>query len=241
MHFTTIKPDAYVRYTISKIGDSLIFLPTIFTFCTLANAHPGMWKLPVFDYPQSCDEYVTRYPGSSDGNKTLYVGRDSAKSFIAYCYNMSTVPKTYINLINTGGVSISGNSVSAGYNYSSCGKSSPLVTQYTKVAYDPVTVAIDPSDTTFSTTSGTTFNWCNGAVAYATARDCTSFSSSSGRANVDVTGTGFKLGANTWTLSGYYPAGTATFSGTTVVNISGGGYCGDNLPGSRIYLIWTGP
>lgn len=191
-------------------------------------------------FPQSCDEYLAANPGSTDGNRTLYVRGDSSKPFTAYCSGMAATPKTYIPLVRTGGIVTSGNIVTAGYNYSACGKSSPVVTQFTRVAYDAAAVAIDPSDTTFSSSQGTAVNWCGIPLTFGVAQDCTTTNSSTGRGNVDLTGTGFGIASNTWTTSGFYPAGSATISGGNVVTITGGGYCGGTYPGPKIYLTWTG-
>lgn len=59
------------------------------------------------------------------------------------------------------------------------------------------------------------------------AGDCSGLNSSAGRANVDLTGLPFVVTA-TWSTNGYYAAGGATRSSNNqIVDISGGGYCGN--------------
>ncbi|HEX5752228.1 MAG TPA: GON domain-containing protein [Archangium sp.] len=62
--------------------------------------------------------------------------------------------------------------------------------------------------------------------AFGEAGDCVAFNSSTGKANVDLSGLPFAVSA-TWKTAGWYAAGGYTKSSNDqIVNVSGGGFCG---------------
>jgi hypothetical protein len=101
---------------------------------------------------------------------------------------------------------------------------------------------VDTTDTTFSTSTGyksfgpNTFY----SNSFADAGDCRGNGSQTGTANVDLTGTAFTVAAGQFSAQGWAAAGTATYSsGNQVVNLTGGGYCGDEAvaAGTRLQLV----
>jgi GON domain-containing protein len=153
-----------------------------------------------------------------------------------YCHDMAGTPREYLTLPRTGG----------SYNYSQYGQgpntaSGGLRTTFSKVRFQPQTLTIDLSDITFSQSTGwkrfaSTYVYSNG---YGLAGDCVSAWSSSGTANIDLTGTPFAIVPNQFKVDGSQPAGSTTPNGYQVVNVTGGGYCGANsVPSGFLQLTW---
>ena len=162
----------------------------------------------------SCDA-VAAAGGTQDQDYTLYLGQDSNKPYEAYC---ATGGGTYLTL-PTG----------AGRNFSQyinvAGKS--VSTTWNRVRFDPATQTLDIEDFRFATSTGGIPQWDTYTVVYGMAGDCSGFNSSVGHANVDLTGLPFVVTAN-WRTDGYYAAGGSTRSSNDqVVDITGGGYCGN--------------
>ena len=174
--------------------------------------------------PTRCLDIATAHPGAPDGTYWIFPNN---QAFQVYCKGMGTsTPAEYLTLVNTG----------SGINFSqyTAGGASPgsnVVTTYTKVWLDPATLLVNTGDQTFSSSTGSLVhsNDPNAQVTsmpYATAMSCDG--SASGIANVDITGTPFKV-TDPFQLGGFGPSGTTTFSsGNQVVNLTGGGFCGWN-------------
>jgi hypothetical protein len=155
-----------------------------------------------------------------------------------YCGDMAGSPKEYITLAHTG----------PGENYSeyAAGGASggtSVVTQYTKIRFNPIPISLFPitfeantADQTYATSTGALCHSggnppCTGgstyvtSMPYADAAGCDS--SANGSANVDFRGTPFNV-VNSFALGGNVPVGTTTVTGTQVINATGGGFCGWN-------------
>ena len=170
-------------------------------------------------------------PAATDGD---YIISPGGNTFTVYCHDMAGAPREYLTLANTG----------AGSNYSAYGQlSSPpgnVITQYTRIRLDPMTLLVDISDQTFATSTG--YQCCIGptpvtSMPYANAASCIGWDD--GHANVDLAGTSFKV-RDTFTLEGWFPAGSINGSymywGETrlvdaqTFSMTAGGSCGGMGP-----------
>jgi hypothetical protein len=176
--------------------------------------------------PASCTDIATANPSATDGDYTIY---PNGETVAVYCADMSSAPKEYLTLQNT----------TNGANYSTDVDSwgEQVRTDFTKVRLDPATLRVNIGDARFSTTAGyVNYNNHYGPENYAVASDCAAFYSQRGRANVDLTGTPFYVN-DTFVPQGFLQAGSSSFSSASqVVNLTGGGWCGDNEPSGHTYL-----
>jgi len=182
---------------------------------------------------QSCQDVRSRNPQASDGN---YVISPNGDSFVVYCYNMAGQPREYLPLVQTGPGSNYSRYASGGAVYGN-----DVVTLFTKVRIDPQTLVADTGDLTFATSSGS-ISGANGVsqMPYATAADCRGGGSQTGTANIDLTGTPFIV-RDSFKSTGYLPGGSAQPSANgRIVNLTGGGDCGDEEPVSGPGLVYCG-
>lgn len=197
-----------------------------------------------FGKPASCDQLKASNPQVADGPFTLFVDGDPSKGWSAFCV-MSAVPATYLNLVNTG---------NANFAQYTAGGARPGVnvhTTYQRVHIDPVSLQVDPNDTTFSSSTGQIMDNAGGSatqVGYGAACDCIGSFSQTGIANVDLNGTPFAVAPDAFETSGFRSAGNAVYSADgKVVNLIGGGFCGCYIPKlnasrvARLQLLFVGP
>ncbi|MCP4662359.1 MAG: DUF11 domain-containing protein [bacterium] len=179
--------------------------------------------------PVSCADVLAQDPTAVDGQYTIAPG---GTLFSAYCHDMAGTPLEYLTLANTGG--------SFNFGQYTAGGAAPgtnVRTRYTRIRVDPATLLVTINDKTFSTSTGSlNQGGLQTSVNYGRAQDCLASGSSTGLANVDLRGLPFAV-TDTWTLAGFNPGGSSTFSfANQVVNATGGGYCGWNSPGATLSL-----
>jgi hypothetical protein len=130
-----------------------------------------------------------------DGSQTLFVAADPAKPWAARCVG----GRAYLPLARVG----------AGANYSqytaggySIGQN--VVTRYTAVRLDPVSLFVDVSDQTFSTSSGVLQGSGErvSSMPYGVAMDCVSKQTATGKANIDLRDTPFAIRDNVFAAGG---------------------------------------
>lgn len=176
---------------------------------------------PIFE---TCADVKANDPGAADGEYELHVAKDASKPWTAYCHDMAGTPKEYLPLVQTQDRNFSQ------YSANDPGETT-VVTAFTRVRLDPVTLLVDIDDLTFSTSEGMVNH--GGPVTsmpYAIAEGCTAGNVADGVANVDLVGTPFKV-IDPFCTKGAAAAGEAVFSANDqVVDLTGGGFCG-----------WTGP
>lgn len=189
----------------------------------------SVWAAPFL--PTSCQEIRNADPTATDGEYEIY---PNEQVFTVYCYDMAGTPHEYLTLQNTGG----------GSNFSNAEQDATrsLTTWYEKVRIDPQTLLVDIGDRTFSTSQGyVDIGPRRFSIPYAIAFDCVWYYSSTGKANIDLSGTPFAV-IDTFFVDGYAPAGTAVFSSADqVVDLQGGGYCGWIGPGVQRPDLFEGP
>ncbi len=171
--------------------------------------------------PSTCP---TTCPASGTaGNLTICPSGDSHQIQV-YCDGKG---KAYLN-VKSGDTT----------NYSLYGKSPNTnggtpITRFTKLRFNPGSLTVSVDDFTFATS--TTTNYCFGRTCYTTvnlanAGDCLVDNvppPATGRANVDLTGTGLVMVPNQFAVGGFFAGDTATYSSNNqIVNLVGGGYCG---------------
>ena len=167
--------------------------------------------------PTSCAGLQTEHEITSDGENTLYVGGDPAKPWTAYCHDMAGTASTYLTLQATG----------PGLNYSQFlyfNLDNPVTTTFSRVRIDPATLNVDIDDLTFSQSSGgVSYNGRSvTSMPYAAPETCDGLSA---HANVDLTGTPFKV-TDTFTTAGSGGSATATpAQNGQVVNLEAHGFC----------------
>jgi hypothetical protein len=190
-------------------------------------------------YPSSCAELRATRPTTGDGSTTLFLKGRSDSPYTAYCADMTTAsPATYLTLLRTGGLANT-----SSYDATTIGTTT-VVTTWTRVRFDPVAVAIVPSDFRYSQSTGSVTHESTTQVPYGVARDCAQTGRALGVANVDLRGLPFTTIPN-WSLGGYLPLGSTTLSSfNQAVALTGGGSCGWNAPdadrlgGTPIPLRW---
>jgi len=184
----------------------------------------------------SCQSILDAGSSNGDGIYTIDPdGKDAIPSFEVYCHDMQQdAPKEYLELKNIGDK----------YNYSlyksggsRTGKD--VVTHYTKIRINPETLIVDTGDRTFSSTTGKLYyrgRPSETSAGYGYAWDCIRSNSAKGTANIDLTGTPFKI-HDDLIFSPNHPTGSYHGNGTSsfeenrqIVNTTGGGYCGGNSP-----------
>lgn len=190
--------------------------------CTVTLG-PDLGINAAFGKPQSCTQIPASFPQAQNGSYTLFVNGDANKPWTAYC-QMGAATNTYLGLQN----------VTTG-NYSQYtaggGRTGTNVrTSFQRLRIDPSTLIVDCGDLTFSSSYGQ-INHPDGSkttqMAYGSAQDCVSTSSSSGVGNVDLSGTPFAIAASAFSVSGYSAQGNAGYStDSRIVNLRGGGFCG---------------
>ncbi len=174
--------------------------------------------------PSSCAELRLRSPSTTatDGAYTIYFGGATDRPFTAYCLGMATAsPRTYLTLPNGPATNTSG------YDATLVGGTT-VTTLWTRVRLTGM--SLDPSDYTFSSSTGSVVHEMTTQVPYGVARDC-SGGAPLGHAHVDLRGTPFAVSASSWLLGGFAPTGsTTTASFEQEADIIGGGFCGWNAP-----------
>ncbi|AKF85985.1 hypothetical protein MFUL124B02_19735 [Myxococcus fulvus 124B02] len=173
---------------------------------------------------RTCREIKNARPTADDGEYALHLMGDAARPWRAYCHDMAGTPREYLTLQETG--------LSSNFSQYTAGGAMPgttVRTSYLRLRIDPVTLRIDTSDRTFTRTEGTV--WHGGtpitALPFATAMSCDW--GDTGRANIDLRGTSFKVPADLFVPTGYAAWGSAAYSYMDqVVSLKGGGYCGWN-------------
>jgi GON domain len=169
----------------------------------------------------TCQAIHNRQRQAPDGD---YLLLNNGNLLTVYCGGMSTTPRSYIDLNKTG----------ANVNFSqyTAGGASPgtnVRTNFTKVGIDPATLQADIGDLAFASSTGSLLHSGSTTVtsmAYGVAMSCVAPNNAAGVANINLTGTPFRV-TSTFATGGAAPAGTAAVSlGKQVVNLTGGGFCG---------------
>ncbi len=185
------------------------------------------------DYPppiaMTCADIKSHMSDAADGPYTLYLGGNASKPWPAYCAGMANTPHEYLSLTGTNFAQYS----SGGNNPGSPGMN--VISTYSKVRFDSVTMKVDISDRTFATSTGTLNHMKSGttvtSMPYAVAMDCVGPGSMTGIAQIDLTGTSFALvGANEFINDGNSSAELIQMPNNQHATINGGGNCG-----------WAGP
>jgi hypothetical protein len=175
-------------------------------------------------FPVTCAHVRAADPTAADGNYTLHVGGNPARPWTAWCYDMAGTPREFLTLVLTGG----------DYNFGQYTASSGtnVRTNYTRIRLDPATLLVHCGDQTFAASTGTATQGSITirAMPYAVAADCAAPNSATGLANINLTGTPFRVN-DTFCRGGYLAGGAATISADgKTASITGGGYCGWNVP-----------
>ena len=187
--------------------------------------------------PSTCAEIQDLTDNALDGDYLLYVEGDESKPWQAYCYDMLGTrdecrnctlppedcpcdPLEYLPLVQLGATSNY-----AQYEATTDGRTGKDIhTTYSKVRIDPVTFAVDVTDSVFSESMGEVIYDQQEItiVPYGTALSCDRFDA--GAANIDLTGTPFYLTSG-FCRDGFGGDGQLTISADSRVadmSISGG-------------------
>lgn len=202
---------------------------------------------------RDCQDYADLLPNlSREGEHMLYVDRDPAKQYTAYCRKVGSEMHTFLILKNCDSEA----STSPHYNYASqkclhtvypqvcSGISQYTVFQRIRIVRNEggkIHVVLHDFTDSESTPPGAN-------VAYATAFSCGEHSNNidayKGKANIDLRGTNFAVSTeNQWHLSGYGSelAHHEAFSDNNqVVDITMSGYCGSLGVSGDLVIEWVG-
>lgn len=185
-------------------------------------------------YPKTCAE-----AGVTQGTVTLYVGGDPSKPWTANC----TGGHEYLVL---GGPKNDSSYPTGGCASDSSGQTAGVVTLWTMVRLDPMTLVVDTSDFTGATSSGGTHEVSgNGTVIYdyrhmpfGAARSCVDRAPQTAGASIDLSSTHFAVASSqVWYVQGFsanqqnnMPFGGATPGSGKTIALSVGGYPGGVSP-----------
>jgi hypothetical protein len=170
--------------------------------------------------PKSCADVRAVVPSWDGGPAVLYVDSDPAKPWTAYC---TKEDREYLTLTQN--------------NYSMY-RGDPgeqdVRTTFTRIRIDPITLRVDISDQTYSTSTGTLIHGGNGpevkSMPYAVAMDCRGPNSTEGSARIDLAGTPFVV-TTQFALRGSSPNGDVSSNDNgRRIDLTGGGNCGWNAP-----------
>lgn len=177
--------------------------------------------------PATCKEVQTATSATADAEYTLYIGGDETKPWTAYCKGMSTAtPLEYLTLTvpneNTGQ-----------YKDGGASNGSTVTTTYQKVRIDPATLALNASDQSFATSTGSLTHSDSGtavtAMPLGVAMSCVRNDDSSGRARINLTGSKFHV-VSQFASGGARPGiisdNVVVTSAQQKVALKGGGFCG---------------
>ncbi|MCY1080679.1 GON domain-containing protein [Archangium lansingense] len=196
------------------------------------NSHPAydLYFRTYVNEVHNCAEVRAQNSAAPDGTYPLTLG---GKQVEVYCHDMAGTPREYLT-VKTGSTT--------NYSYYGQGPNTSAggqTTWYSKVRLDPAALTLVLDDTTFSTSQG----WMNFGSNFlytsplGSAGDCVTAYSQTGRSNIDLTGTPFDIVPGQFVTEGWVPAGSVANSGSQIVNLTGGGYCGATFdPDYRLQL-----
>jgi GON domain len=195
----------------------------------------------------SCAQIRAADPTATDGDHSLVIAGTRVPVF---CHNMSGTPDEYIDLAQTGGAHNFSQYTAGGASHGTS-----VVTHYTRLRIDPHPVSLLPltfrvniADQAFASSTGQLCHSsgasCSGtalvrSMPYGVAFDCLRPGSSSGVANLDLTGTPFTV-VDSFAVQGFQAAGSTSYA-PKVVTLAGGGYCGWNAPATSFNPYDTNP
>ncbi|AKF85975.1 hypothetical protein MFUL124B02_19670 [Myxococcus fulvus 124B02] len=175
---------------------------------------------------ESCLDIQQARPSAPDGEYTLYVMGNPEWPWRVYCHGMTGAPKEYLPLQER--------TLFSNFSQYTAGDASPgtnVRTRYSKLRINPYTREVDTSDTTFATSTGQLAHagLPVTSMPFATAMSCDW--GDTGRANIDLRGTPFRVAPEAFVVSGWEQVGSQVYSfADQVVSLKGGGYCGSNAP-----------
>ena len=174
----------------------------------------------------------THAHGVANGATTLYAGGDKSKPWQAWCDD----DKTYLPLPQGQGKNYAQFTHVSGPGG---GGQTDVRTTYMMVRFDPATFRVDIRDKAHAQSTGRAYVGLTqiDSMGYACAADCNGNNQASGSANVDLTGTNFRVAdVQTWELDGQAKkVGAATASSDNQIwAITGGGQCGWAIPAPGI-------
>jgi GON domain len=210
-----------------------------------ALAAVGLTATPASAAPPNCAGVRASEHTTQDGEYTIFPLGRPGPVITVFCYGMRGTPKEYLSLRHTG----SGQNF-AQYTAGGAAPGTNVVTRYTKVRLDPTPVSVQPfvfrvniADQTFSRSTGRLLHGPDEVTSmpYAIGFDCAASGSATGRAQLDLRGTLFRV-VNTFRVQGFHPAGRAAVgSNGQVARITGGGFCGWNAPAETFNPYNTNP
>lgn len=202
----------------------------------------------VCEHAASCLQLLQRKGPLPDGTYTLDPDNTGPlKPFAVYCHNMSLgTPEEYLTFAHSAATNEpDSNYVKVGGG-GACG-CPDAYKQFTRVRLDVATLTIVASDLTFTFLRTPSVSSCwqqsSGACKnawitspYGIAFDCVSSYSNTGQANVDLRDTPFSLDPSVvWNYWGASANGTSSINPErTVANVTGGGFCGTNVPSALL-------
>lgn len=194
--------------------------------------------------PRTCQEIKNATPSAPDGDYTLYLFGDPSRPWKAYCHTMASSPAEYLSLPEAGLLS--------NYSQYTAGGASggtSVRTSYSRIRIDPITLRVNTNDRTFSTSIGLINHGSLAVTSMPYGRAMSCDWGDSGRGQIDLRGTPFKVAPDYFTAEGWYPWGSAAYSfADQVVALRGGGYCGsfgppngNMLDGATLPLFYEAP
>jgi hypothetical protein len=178
----------------------------------------------------TCSAIKASLPVAPDGDYLLYKG---GNLFTAYCDNMATEPREYIDLAKTG--------ASGNFSQYTAGGASPgtnVRTSFAKLRINPGSLTVDIGDLTFAASTGSLSHGGGVPVTsmpYSVAMSCVAPNTAAGIGNINLQNTPFQVDSK-FAVGGSSATGSATVSSDDqLVDLRGGGFCGWITPAPTLF------
>jgi len=172
-------------------------------------------------HPWACSDIRESDPGATDGHYTLFAGGDYRYPWQVWCQDMAGTPAEYLDVDPDTNYS---SYVAGGHIYGT-----DVVTRWSRVRIDPISLRVKLDDFTFSTSTGYINGWGMTEVGYATAGAC-NWWGQAGTAGIDLTDSRFEI-VESFCAGGWAAWGSLSPTDyTNQVTLYGGGQCGSMEP-----------
>jgi hypothetical protein len=232
MAFLCIGGALGINYLLSQSQDEAIVEPLEPVPAVVEEATPYPTSTPTV--PHRCNDVLLADPEAADGEYELLLGDGSGQSATFYCHDMASgAPTEYISLNNADETT----------NFSTItGEQGEMQAQFEKVRVELPGLRVVLADRTFATIEGGDAELDANVPYpdYAAAVGCNDDPPIEifGAANVDLSGTGFRIGGSVeWVLFGKDADGLARVAEDRIsADISAGGSCGWMWPAGDLVL-----
>lgn len=182
--------------------------------------------------PRSCEDLAKSHPKAADGEFKLYIDGNPDHWYLAYCADLPEAPKTYLT--------VDPDMNWSQYTAGGRAQGTTVTTRFDKIRIDPITLKVDPSDTSFAVSDGSLTDIDGSTVTEMPLGVGKSCGGGDATAEVSVMGTKFFI-SNSFATGG--DAGYRGYAGiwpnNQVIEMWADGDCGWVGPNSDIVLTYV--